>query len=1278
MSEVTSVPESIATNVDSTLSQKTAMRSSYDEESISVEVPKRKALDNGIGEPKEKIRRTESPNSVTNSKADNTDGEQVGESASTKVEPSELLSDDANNETGDTAKSMAVDEQPVRDSSNETKDAMEGTTMESEKDKPMPGLPSPCLPSIELVSKVDKQDTEDESSDVDSSDFGEEVVSKYVELPPLPEDVAPLNALTKAEARELENCLQIRKNGWRDDWIGNLAFADEDIPNPDGKSRERGKKSLFRWAERNKQSKRLLNNLLRVVYNLDETPEHAKKVLAAAGADSVDSIQEAVRRVSYDPEVLRQDGWTTAKSREPIGASGGPHRIGEMVFWQGYVGVVIAYDHDDHLGDLWKAMWLEEFDTFDLEAEELADARKRFEKRKKQREQKEKPQAQVANLLASRRSGRTTSPDFTVNGIEHGIVLAVSYSRGSRPGVFWPARVMHFSEMKSQSKRGSQKQKVDVVFLAPYWNASSTLPNNRKESYSESLSRHGDTIFNSGALFELETIDASPDCMQEYPYGGSSGLDLDQLRSSFKFIGLPKLAFPRFVDAHRLALGLKEYSKAVMKSTLDSDDLHLTTAGLFEAHPIAAQAAQYPDAVLHLPFHHILTQLPHPDEEEKTHGLDDLESGNEPVLQLGSMLELMTPPKCWGITNGKVPQGMDTPERKPIQKVFKTPPLFYKLDSHDGSITLDRFTLGLPSVDSFLAGADSDSSRTFLLKKSLDQLLVRIPKDSEDFKALSADMKQVQRKALIKLWVVVKTHGEDVIASLEEEPPVQYMLEWRKLCERIYKYITVVFSTKGVGNKVSYVMTDSLCNQHLTSNGCFERAVRLPAAIKAAKEVGAGKTEKLHLMTSVKLSFMEMAETKVIRRAHTKSYLQRIKKRCMAIADDTTIASLTEDSEGNGGEDTKGSRGSWKAAIAGVGSALQALDMILHGECVNVFSITRPPGHHAGKELHAMKAVSNGFCVLNPVACAAIHAATPVSEGGHGLRRICVIDVDVHHGNGTQDILGSTYDPRFLYVSLHAGGPHVNGVDPSDEDQLPSHHLGRSPQKGIFPGRCGDFSPHPGVLNIPLGPRVTSHAIGTALVTKVTPAVERFSPDLIIMSTGFDAHRNDPLGLGGLSAEDFGTLTGVICKLAHKSCSGRVLSVLEGGYGVPCCRPPVDLFDPEAALKRAAQQDEQKQENPTNGSTAAPSTEPAAEVRQEPPKTSIDTQAAEPNPSTTAKTDSTAKPLDLLELGDDLPETMKDDVNMTLGRRLDRCHKEGFMHCVREHVKALATSNVRS
>jgi acetoin utilization deacetylase AcuC-like enzyme len=177
--------------------------------------------------------------------------------------------------------------------------------------------------------------------------------------------------------------------------------------------------------------------------------------------------------------------------------------------------------------------------------------------------------------------------------------------------------------------------------------------------------------------------------------------------------------------------------------------------------------------------------------------------------------------------------------------------------------------------------------------------------------------------------------------------------------------------------------------------------------------------------------------------------------------------------------------------------------MIMNGECLNAFCATRPPGHHAGRELHAMKAVSNGFCILNTVACAALYATAPILQGGLGLSRVCIIDIDVHHGNGTQDILCSTYDPRFLYVSMHAGGPDINGVDFEDNnlDQL-EHHLGGNPKKGIFPGRCGDISPHKGVLNIPLGGRVTPHALGTALVTKVTPTVDKFNPELIIISAG--------------------------------------------------------------------------------------------------------------------------------------------------------------------------------
>jgi acetoin utilization deacetylase AcuC-like enzyme len=93
-----------------------------------------------------------------------------------------------------------------------------------------------------------------------------------------------------------------------------------------------------------------------------------------------------------------------------------------------------------------------------------------------------------------------------------------------------------------------------------------------------------------------------------------------------------------------------------------------------------------------------------------------------------------------------------------------------------------------------------------------------------------------------------------------------------------------------------------------------------------------------------------------------------------------------------------GSRGTWAAAVCGVAAAVAGVEMIVAGECVNVFCATRPPGHHAGRNLHPMKAVSNGFCVLNAVASAAIYATTPHHEGGLGLSRVCVIDFDAHHG----------------------------------------------------------------------------------------------------------------------------------------------------------------------------------------------------------------------------------------------------------------------------------------
>ena len=143
-----------------------------------------------------------------------------------------------------------------------------------------------------------------------------------------------------------------------------------------------------------------------------------------------------------------------------------------------------------------------------------------------------------------------------------------------------------------------------------------------------------------------------------------------------------------------------------------------------------------------------------------------------------------------------------------------------------------------------------------------------------------------------------------MISACEKGQSESSLADWCILCERIYRYITRAFSSEGFGDGVSWVVTDSICNQHLTSQDCFERAVRLPAALKAAKQAGAGKVDRLRFMASLKQRYLHMAENEVIRRAHSKTYLQRMKKRCMAVVQENEVVPLTEDSDGNGGEDT--------------------------------------------------------------------------------------------------------------------------------------------------------------------------------------------------------------------------------------------------------------------------------------------------------------------------------------------------------------------------------------
>ena len=494
---------------------------------------------------------------------------------------------------------------------------------------------------------------EDETNETDgqgTSDLKDEIVSEHVQLPALPTTVTPLDPLSELELYKLKQALQFDPNDpdneWPTEWSGNLSLLSLEVKNPLnwGKSKKgEPQESLFVWAAKSNHNLEPARNLLRYVYNAENTPPTAKRIVAHTYHESMKDpkydMDVAVKRLSFDPAVLREDGWTTAKSAERVGVTGGPYHIGSRVYWEKWEGVVIAYLHDDDIGDLWKAMWFDGNETFDLEAEELQRARKMW-KRKFCKEPNEQPQGSVRFASVAK---------FTVEGIETGIVMAKTYNQKARHGLFWPARVMHVSEydrQQSQSRRSSAKQKLQVVFLAPYWNG--VVATDSRLALADTLSL-GTSAFSSGPLFELETIDISEDTIQPYPYHGEHGLNVDELQVAFRFTGLPKNAFARFLDSHRLALALKTYAQQELMSV--SAHSHAAAAALVDTHALAIETAEFPTALLHLPFEHILSNLPHPSERDSLtmrRNEDDI----EPIIQLRHIMQAMKPPACWGQETG--------------------------------------------------------------------------------------------------------------------------------------------------------------------------------------------------------------------------------------------------------------------------------------------------------------------------------------------------------------------------------------------------------------------------------------------------------------------------------------------------------------------------------------------------------------------------------------------------------------------------------------------------
>ena len=281
------------------------------------------------------------------------------------------------------------------------------------------------------------------------------------------------------------------------------------------------------------------------------------------------------------------------------------------------------------------------------------------------------------------------------------------------------------------------------------------------------------------------------------------------------------------------------------------------------------------------------------------------------------------------------------------------------------------------------------------------------------------------------------------------------------------------------------VLTHPDCLTHVTPPGHPEQVDRLRVLERRLQEIEVQRMD------------CPMGHEDDIRRCHPQAYIDRI-RRAVPSQGWTQVDG-----------DTFLSPGSWNAAMRAVGGICAAVDhVITDGD--RAFVATRPPGHHAERE------TAMGFCLFGTVAIGAMRALEV-----HGLSRVAVLDFDVHHGNGTQDLLWD--EPRIRFVSSH---------------QMP-----------LYPGsgHPNERGAHGQITNIPL----RSGSAGAEMRAAWQPVLDdlvRWQPELVMVSAGFDAHRDDPLAGLNWRTEDFAWITRAICDLADKTCGGRVVSTLEGGY----------------------------------------------------------------------------------------------------------------------------------
>ena len=289
------------------------------------------------------------------------------------------------------------------------------------------------------------------------------------------------------------------------------------------------------------------------------------------------------------------------------------------------------------------------------------------------------------------------------------------------------------------------------------------------------------------------------------------------------------------------------------------------------------------------------------------------------------------------------------------------------------------------------------------------------------------------------------------------------------------------------------LFTHPACIDHDTGFGHPESPERLRAVLAALNGEAFTLLDRREAPT---------ATVEQIARAHPRAFVEQI------------LAEIPQHGYHDIDADTVVSPGSGEAALRAAGAVCAGIDAVFAGEGRNAFCAVRPPGHHA----EAGRAM--GFCLFNNVAIGALHA-----QAVHNIRRVAVVDFDVHHGNGTQDIFW--HRPDLFYASTH--------------------------QSPLYPGTGGptETGPAGNILNVPLLPNAGSPEFRHAMTDRILPALRAFNPELIMISAGFDAHSRDPLAGLQFSADDYGWATRKLGELAAEVCRSRMVSVLEGGYNLP-------------------------------------------------------------------------------------------------------------------------------